>query len=101
MEDHEVAVLAEIRPGKRDQLLRVLAQGPPFDPAESGFDEHAVLVGDRDVVFLFRGPHAEASVHKLAASGVAMVHLAKLGSPVGSPRIVRGAFHWSGATIPA
>ncbi len=101
MEAHEVAVVAEIRPGKRDQLMGILAQGPPFDPVKSGFDEHSVLVGDHDVVFIFRGPHAEASIHKLAASGVAMIHLAKLGALVGSPRIVRGEFHWAGQATAA
>lgn len=93
---YEVAVVAEIRPGKRGQLMEALSQGPPFDPAGSGFDEHSVLVGDRDVVFVFRGPHAEESIQRLAASGVAMIHLAKLGALVGSPRIVRGEFHWAG-----
>ena len=45
----QVAVAAEIRAGKREQLATRLAEGPPFDLAEHGFTGHRAFLGERTV----------------------------------------------------
>jgi len=89
-----VAVVADIRPGKRDALLEIVRDGPPFDLAESGFDEHVVLVGGRDVVFVFRGAHPHEDVRRLVASRVALVQLSRLGTLVANPRLLDVGLEW-------
>ena len=63
----QVAILADIRPGKRAELERVLAQGPPFDLTKEGFEHHEVFLGDNEVVFVFTGPGAARELQRLAA----------------------------------
>lgn len=92
-----VAVVADIRTGKRDALLRLLADGPPFDLAASGFDRHAVLVGARDVVFVFEGAHPHEDIHRLVASRLALVHLSRLGTLVANPRLLDTGLEWAPA----
>ena len=64
----QIAILAEIRPGKRADLERVLAEGPPFDLTKEGFEHHEVFVGDSDVVFVFTGPGAASQVRRMAGT---------------------------------
>lgn len=59
-------VVAQIRPGRRAALERVLAQGPPFDLAREGFEHHEVLLGEDDVVFLFTGPGTRGDLERMA-----------------------------------
>jgi hypothetical protein len=91
---HHVAVVGQIRPGKRDQLARVLEQGPPFDLASSGFTRHEAFLGDTTVVLIFEGEHAMADVHKLAAS-LPLTKVMRLGTLVGSPQVLSESWEWT------
>src|SRR6478672_3509152 len=62
----KISVIAQIRPGKREELERLLEKGPPFDLAAEGFERHEVFVGDSDVVFLFTGPGALTQLERMA-----------------------------------
>lgn len=93
---HRVAVIADIRPGKRDQLAQLLAGGPPFDLASHGFTDHEAFLGDRDVVFVFEGERTVESVRSLAGS-LPISTLGQMGRLVSSPRLLPEGFAWSPA----
>ena len=71
---HQIAVIADIRPGKREQLKAELAQGPPFDLADHGFTRHQAFLGEADVVLVFEGDRPLGDARKLAAS-LGLTHL--------------------------
>jgi len=90
----QIAVLAEIRPGKRADLERALADGPPFDLAREGFEHHEVFVGDTDVVFVFTGPGAAAELRRLAATPELFRHAIHMADILAAPRLLEQTFHW-------
>ena len=74
---HQIAVIAQIRPGKRAELERTLDQGPPFSLAEHGLTRHVAFLGDTDVVLVFEGDQPFGDVRRLAAS-LGLGHLTKM-----------------------
>lgn len=91
----QIAVIAQIRPGKRDDLERVLDQGPPFDLAAQGFEHHEVFVGDHDVLFIFTGPGAMSQLQRMAASRSLFAHVIRLTGLVSAPRVLDRTFEWA------
>lgn len=90
----QIAVFAEIRPGKRGDLERALAEGPPFDLAKEGFEHHEVFIGDTDVVFVFTGPGASAELRRLAATPELFRRVIHMADTLGAPRLLEQTFHW-------
>ncbi|MGZ4384373.1 MAG: hypothetical protein ACXVY3_07225, partial [Gaiellaceae bacterium] len=48
-------VVLRIRPSSREQVLKLLADGPPFDPELVSLEQHHVFLSDDAVYFLFEG----------------------------------------------
>jgi hypothetical protein len=94
--NNQVAIVAQIRPGKRAQLVELLAAGPPFDLAAHGFTRHQALLGERTVVFVFEGDRAIANVRDLASS-LPLSTMTRMGSLVGSAQVLSETFDWSTA----
>jgi hypothetical protein len=90
----QIAVLAEIRPGKRGALERALEQGPPFDLGMEGFEHHEVFVGDTDVVFVFTGPGAASELRRIAATPELFRHAIHMADILAAPRLLEQTFHW-------
>jgi hypothetical protein len=90
----QIAVLAEIRPGKRAALERSLAQGPPFDLGKEGFEHHEVFVGDTDVVFIFTGPGAAGELRRIAATPELFRQAIHMADILAAPRLLEQTFHW-------
>jgi hypothetical protein len=90
----KIAVIAQIRPGKREQLERLLENGPPFDLQAEGFERHEVFVGDTDVVFIFTGPGAVTHLERMAASRALFAHVLKMTGLVSAPRMLTQTFEW-------
>ena len=90
----QIAVLAEIRPGKRGALERALEQGPPFDLGKEGFEHHEVFVGDTDVVFVFTGPGAASELRRIAATPELFRQAIHMADVLASPRLLEQTFHW-------
>lgn len=98
----QVAILAEILPGKRRELELFLEQGPPFDPAAEGFEHHEVFLGDREVVFVFTGPGAVSQLERMSSSRAELVaHVLALSHLVEAPRVLNMTFEWQRAAKPA
>jgi len=93
-----IAVAAKIRPGSRVKLEQMLAEGPPFDLADAGFESHQIYVGDDDVFFVFEGGSPITSVKRLAAERSLMGHLLRMASVVSSPHLLSQAFAWEGGS---
>jgi hypothetical protein len=93
MTDH-IAILADIRPGQRAALERILQEGPPFDLAAEGFEHHEVFLGDAEVLFVFDGPSARTQVERLAATRSLLGAFVKMSSVVSAPRILEQTFQW-------
>jgi hypothetical protein len=90
----KISVIAQIRPGKRDELERLLEKGPPFDLEHEGFERHEVFVGDSDVVFLFSGPGAFTQLERMAASRALFAHVLKMTGLLSAPRVLNQTFEW-------
>jgi hypothetical protein len=91
----QIGIAATIRPGRRRELERMLAEGPPFDPAREGFEHHEVLLGDEDVVFVFTGPGARSQLERMAASRSFLAEVARMSDLVSAPRVLDQTFEWS------
>lgn len=97
----QVAILAEILPGKRRELEAFLEQGPPFDPATEGFERHEVFVGDSEVVFVFTGPAAMPNLERMSSSHDLVRHVLSLSHLVEAPRVLNMTFEWRRPATPA
>jgi hypothetical protein len=91
-----LVLVAPLREGAREEVLRLIAAGPPFDLAGSDLSQHHVFVTDHEVVFVFEAAEARAAVERLAgdpavwrAAGAWRACLA------GRPRLAAEAFTWS------
>ena len=91
----QIAILAEIRPGKRADLERVLAEGPPCDLTKEGFEHHEVFVGDSDVVFMFTGPGAASQVRRMAGTPELFHKVVRMTDVLAAPRLLQQTFQWS------
>jgi hypothetical protein len=90
----QIAILAEIRPGKRADLERMLAEGPPFDLTKEGFEHHEVFMGDSDVVFVFTGPSAASQLRRMAATPELFRQVVKMTDLLAAPRLLQQTFQW-------
>jgi hypothetical protein len=95
--DDQVVVVGTIRPGKRAELEHMLAAGPPFDLATSGFTNHYAFVGDRTVVFVFEGAEAHQHLRDLTTR-LPMKELARLGLLIHHPELLTERVSWTPAT---
>jgi hypothetical protein len=93
-----IALIARLRPGSEEEAARLIEAGPPFDPAERGFDRHAVYLSAGEVVFVFEGDEVEWLVEEIVAEPAGGSVSAALGAwrelVEGPPRIARAAYTW-------
>jgi hypothetical protein len=91
-----VMIVARLAPGANADAERLIAQGPPFDPQQLGFDGHFVFLTATEVVFLFEGPGVEWIVDDLVSDPVASAAFAAWRPLLdGPPRLARQAFGWT------
>ena len=96
-----IAFTAKIHPGERDRLRQMFESGPPFDPERSGFDHHAVFLGDEDVVFLFEGDDPLPAVRRLAAQPGLLGDVVRMAGILSPPHMTREVYAWSRARAEA
>jgi hypothetical protein len=63
-----LAVVVPLKPGCLERARRLLADGPPLDPAALGLTGHHVYVRDDEAIFLFEGSDVEARVGRAVRS---------------------------------
>lgn len=90
-----VAVVVPLKPGAVERARRLIAEGPPFDPAEAGLQHHHVFVSDREVVFVFDGADVSQTVRRLLSDPrVWRLTAAWSACLAGRPRLAEAAFSW-------
>jgi len=57
-----LTVSVPLKDGCLDRAHRLLAKGPPFDPASLGLKSHEVYLREGEAVFVFRGPNVRARI---------------------------------------
>jgi hypothetical protein len=93
-----VAIVARLKSGTEQEAADLLAQGPPFDPAERGLDRHVVYLSADEVVFVFEGPEVDVVLDDLIESPFEprVASALERWRPLieGNPRIARPAYEW-------
>ena len=92
-----IAFVAEIRAGRKADLERMLAAGPPFDLEASGFEHHRVFVGDNDAVFLFEGVNPLKAVQALATQRALTRQITQMMGILSAPRFLGEVYTWDRA----
>jgi hypothetical protein len=94
-----VAIIARLKDGSEPEAAKLLAEGPPFDADERGFQSHAVYLSAGEVVFVFEGHDADIVVGEMVDSAFEPGVKAALDAwrPLieGQPRIGRLAYKWT------
>lgn len=90
-----LAVIAQLKPGAATRAKELIEQGPPFSPAETGFERHTVFVSGEQVVFVFEGGKLDRLLRDLAENptnaGAFQEWQALLD---GLPVVAREAYSW-------
>jgi hypothetical protein len=95
----QLAIVARLKPGAESRAAALIEKGPPFDPAESGLDRHAVYLSAGEVVFVFEAREVEWIVEELVDDPFRWLAAEALDEwrPLvdGEPRIARPAYVWT------
>jgi len=90
-----LGVTLRLRKGTQERAARLIAGGPPFDPADLGLARHEVYLGNDLVIFAFEGEDVEERVRALindpvrSASFAAWVPLL-----AGRPALAHEVYYW-------
>ncbi|MFL5950375.1 MAG: hypothetical protein ACJ74M_02120 [Gaiellaceae bacterium] len=89
-------IVARLRPDAHDEAEALLRAGPPFDPAELGFERHAAYLSAGEVVFTFEASEVEWIVNDLVDDP----RVASFFTPWAklietTPRLAHERFYWS------
>ncbi|HEV8099179.1 MAG TPA: hypothetical protein VGP56_08515 [Gaiellaceae bacterium] len=100
---HSIALVVPLRPGSRQAVRELLAQGPPFDPEQvPELEHHEVFVSDEQAVFVFRSSTGiDAFALRLAEPELMQAALAWREHLAGPPHIAEGVYSWSRNDEPA
>lgn len=94
----QIAIVAHLKPNAEQRARELIAQGAPFDPAESGLQRHAVYLAADTVVFVFEGHEVEWIVDRLLDKPFQwnVIRALEAWRPLvdGHPRIARAVHVW-------
>jgi hypothetical protein len=100
----QVAIVARLKDGAEPRAAELLAKGPPFDPAERGFERHTVYLSATEVVFVFEGHEVDSTLDEMIGEPFSWLLSAALNEwrtlVDESPRIARPAYAWEGPRRP-
>jgi hypothetical protein len=93
-----LALVLQLKPGARDCAATLLAERPPFDPEESGFERHAVYLSDEEAIFVFEAVDVEWRLDDLVGDFFhpAVQRAIEDWRPLleGEPRLATEAYSW-------
>jgi hypothetical protein len=94
----QIAIVARLKPNAEQRARELIAQGAPFDLAESGLQRHTVYLAADTVVFVFEGHEVEWIVDRLIDKPFQWGVMGALEAwrPLvdGHPRIARAVHVW-------
>ena len=62
-----VAIIVRLKPEAHVQAESLLAEGPPFDLSDTGFQSHSVFLSESEAVFVFEGDEVEWELDDLTS----------------------------------
>lgn len=90
----KATVVVPLEEGAIDQVRELVAQGPPFDPAETPLTRHELLLTPSEAIFLFEA-ETEAGLRALLSQLDVWAAAAAWGELVaGPPRLADIAYAW-------
>ena len=93
-----LALIARLKSGSEPRARELIAKGPPFDLAESGFVRHGVFLSSLEVIFVFEGHQVEWIVDSLIDEPFHWMLRDAIDEwrPLveGRPRVAREQFFW-------
>jgi hypothetical protein len=84
-----VAILAEIRPGKRADLERALEHDHPLGLPGESFEHPEVFLGDTEVIFVFTGPGAASQLREIAETPEHFRQATRMTEILTAPRLLQ------------
>lgn len=93
----QVAIVVTLGGEAEERARELIEDGPPFDPADSGFTRHTIFLSAGEVVFVFEGPEVEWRLDELVDRPFSLVRDAlERWRPLvsGPPRIARVVYAW-------
>jgi hypothetical protein len=95
----QLAIIVPLKAGAGERAAGLLADGPPFNLEEAGFERHAVYLTDREAVFVFEGREVEWSLDDLVDDPFhpSLQETLDRWSALaeGRPRVARTAYAWT------
>jgi hypothetical protein len=99
----QLAVVARLKSGAEPQAAELIANGPPFDLADSGLTRHTVFLSAGEVVFVFEGHEVEWIVDGMVSDPFQWTVLQAFDVwrelIEGEPRIARAAYAWQASAV--
>jgi len=93
--NERVAVVAKLRPGSRERAGQILAEGAPYELAETGFRRHSVFLAAEAVVFVFEGSGVDELVRDLVDDPTRSAAFSVWGPILEeTPALAREEFYW-------
>jgi hypothetical protein len=90
-----LVIVARLKEGSGPRASELVSKGPPFDPADIGFDRHSVHLSPGEVVFLFEGQETASKLSGLIDNMVASASFSAWGALLeGTPRLAHEAYFW-------
>jgi hypothetical protein len=90
-----LAVIATLKPDVVSRAMELIEKGPPFSPAETGFERHTVFVSGEHVVFVFEGGKLDRLLRDVAENPTSAGALGEWQALLdGMPSIAREAYSW-------
>jgi hypothetical protein len=92
----QVAVVVPLRSGALERARALIAEGPPFDPAEAGLQRHQVFFSEREIVFVFDGVDVRETVRRLMRDPTLRLAAAAWAACIaGPPRLAEPGYVWA------
>jgi hypothetical protein len=90
-----VAIVANLLPDSRERAAQIVAEGPPYELGEAGFQQHSVFLAEEAVVFVFEGSVIEGLVRELVDDPARSATFSVWGPLLkGTPVLAREEYHW-------
>jgi hypothetical protein len=91
----QVAVVLPLQPGALETARELIAAGPPFDPTDMSLSQHVVFLTEGEVVFVFSGTDACASIRAIMRDTSVWPTAARWsGLLSGRPRLAEAGYAW-------
>jgi hypothetical protein len=93
----QMAVVLPLKKGAIETARALVADGPPFDPADAEIEHHELFLTEREAIFVFTGANACESVRRFAEDTAVWRAADRWAACLaGPPRLAEAAFSYTG-----